>query len=200
MEVKFYKILSNFLFFYILLNGFLFSQQDISEELSGFRGTAWGSSMDKVKSVETAVYMQSFHGFGIDALSYKGNIAGLDARIDYSFKDGKLFEGTYSIYPGDSFKAEFNKLKKYLIDDYGRPIYRAGPSIDMDTVWIKVTDYGEFKGPELYWKFNNGFIGLIASKFDEDITITILYTNSKSIEEYGKNKQISTDTFNSSDH
>ena len=168
--------------------------------MSGFRGIEWGSSLDKVKSLETSTYMQSFHGFGIDALSYEGDIAGLDARIDYSFKDGELFEGTYSIYPGDLFKAEFNKLKKYLIDNYGRPNYKAGRSIDMDSVWIKVTDYGEFKGPELYWKFKNGFIALIASKFDEDITITVLYTNSKSIEEYGKDKLISTDTFNSNDH
>ncbi len=196
MEVKFYKILSNFFFFYITFNGFLFPQQETPKVLSGFRGIEWGSSMDKIKSAEPAPYMQSFHGFGIDALSYKGNIAGLDARIDYSFKVGKLFEGTYSIYPGDSFKPEFNKLKKYLIDNYGRPNYKAGLSIDIDSVWIKVTDYGEFKGPELYWKFKNGFIGLIASKFDNDITITVLYTNSQSIEEYGKDKQISTDTFN----
>ena len=169
------KCLSFFIFLNIFLSkDFLYGQTKIFSELTGFRGVPWGSKMDKVKATETESYMQLFHGFGIDALSYKGYIAGLTARIDYSFKDGKLFEGTYIINSSDDYKIDFNKLKGFLIGKYGKPDLRAGLSIESDSIWIKVTDYGKFRGPELYWKFNNGFIGLIASKFEDDITLTVL--------------------------
>jgi hypothetical protein len=174
---------------------FLFSQTEEKGELNGFRNAVWGSSFKEVKAAETEEYLQSFHGFGVDALSYKGNIAGLLARIDYSFKDGKLFEGTYSINPEQYFKIDFGKLKNYLTDKYGKPDFRAGPLVNSDSVWIKITDYGKFKGPELYWKFTNGFVGLIASKFEIEITLTILYSNNKSIENFSKDELISTDNF-----
>ncbi len=190
------KRLSFFIFLNIfLMNGFLYSQIKIYNDLPGFRGVAWGSKIDKVKATETESYMQFFHGFGIDALSYKGYIAGLTARIDYSFKDGKLFEGTYSITPDEEFKIDFNKLKSFLINKYGKPDLRAGLSIESDSLWIQVTDYGKFRGPELYWKFKNGFIGLIASKFEEDVTLTVLYSSEKSIENYGKDRLISTEDY-----
>jgi hypothetical protein len=170
----------------------IFSQTIISRELKGFRGSDWGSSINKVKEAEKEDYLQSFHGFGIDALSYSGGIAGLNARIDYSFKDNKLFEGTYTINPEDDIKFGFNKLERYLIGEYGKPNFRAGKSINSDSIWINVNDYGKFSGPELFWKFDNGFVGLIASKFENDITITVLYSNDKSIEEYGSDRLIST--------
>ena len=179
----------------LLTDTSLYSQTKIYKELTGFRDVTWGSTIDRVKEVETESYLQSFHGFGIDALSYKGYIDGLNTRIDYSFKDGKLFEGTYSINPGDDFRADFNKLKNYLTGIYDKPDFRAGLPLEQDSVWVKVTDYGKFKGPELYWKFTNGFIGLIASKFEEDITLTILYSCEKSIEDYGKDGLISTDHY-----
>ena len=193
--VIFYKCIFLFPFFNILFTGLLYSQTERFRELQGFRGVAWGSTMNKVKATETERYMQLFHGFGIDALSYKGNVAGLTARIDYSFKENKLIEGTYSINPGNYFKTDFNKLKNFLRDKYGNPDFRVGPFIDSDSVWIKVTDYGQFRGPELYWKFRNGFIALVASKFDEEITLTVLYTNSKSIKDYGKDRLISTEIY-----
>ena len=190
------RCLSFLIFINIFLTeGFLFSQTKIIKDLSGFRGVEWGSKMDKVKATVTESYLQSFHGFGIDALSYRGYIDGLTARIDYSFKDGKLFEGTYIINPGDDFKIDFKKLKSFLSDKYGKADFKAGLSIESDSVWIKVSDYGKFRGPELYWKFNNGFIGLIASKFEDDITISVLYSSEKSIENYGKDRLISTDNY-----
>jgi len=173
----------------------ILSQTVIPGDLKGFRGYNWGNSLDYVKSTETENYLQSFHGFGIDALSYKGKIAGLTARIDYSFKDGKLFEGTYTINPDDEIGNDFNKLKEYLSDEFGKPNFRAGPSINSDSFWIKINDYGKYKGPELFWKFSNGFIGLIAAKFEDDISITVLYSTSNSIEEYGQDRIISTDDY-----
>ncbi len=170
-------------------------QTVIPKELKGFREYNWGISIDYVKSTETENYLQSFHGFGIDALSYRGEIAGLTARIDYSFKDGKLFEGTYTINPEAEIKITFNKLEKYLVDEFEKPNFRAGRSINSDSIWIKINNYGKYKGPELFWKFKNGFIGLIAAKFEDDITITVLYSNDNSIEKYGSDRLISTDEY-----
>jgi len=185
-----------FVFFNILfIDSNILSQTVISGELKGFRGYNWGISLDYVKSTETESYLQSFHGFGIDALSYKGEIAGLTARIDYSFKDRKLFEGTYTINPVNEIRDDFNKLKFFLTDEYGKPNFRAGQSINSDSIWIKINDYGKYKGPELFWKFSNGFIGLIAVKFEDDITITVLYSKGNSIEEYGQDRIISTDEY-----
>ena len=179
----------------LFINSDILSQTVITKELKGFRGYNWGISLDYVKSTETKSYLQSFHGFGIDALSYKGDIAGLTARIDYSFKDGKLFEGTYTINPEDEIKSSFNKLEKYLIDEFGKPNFRSGRLINSDSIWVKVNDYDKYKGPELFWKFSKGFIGLIASKFEDDITITVLYSKNNSIEEYGQDRIISTDDY-----
>jgi hypothetical protein len=173
----------------------VYCQTEERGALSRFRGAVWGSSIEDVKASEAAEYMQSFHGFGLDALSYKGHIAGLQARIDYSFKNGKLFEGAYSINTEEYFKDNFDKLKNFLTDNFGKPDFRAGRAIESDSVWIKVTDYGKFKGPELYWKFTDGFIALIASKFESEITLTVLYSKDKSIESYGKDRLISTDNF-----
>ena len=177
----------------ILADFYTYSQTGILKDLTGFRGIDWGSSLEKVKTTEKESYLQSFHGFGIDALSYSGSIAGLTARIDYSFKNGKLFEGTYIIYPEDEIRDDFKKLENHLIAEYGKPNFRAGESIHSDSIWEKVTPYGKYKGPELFWKFNNGFIGLIASKFENDVTITVLYSNYKSIKDFENDRIISTD-------
>ena len=89
-------------------------------------------------------------------------------------------------------RSAFKILQKTLIGEYGKPSFTVGPLIDSASVWIMVTKYGRYIGPELYWKFNNGFIALIASKFEDDVTITILYANNKSINEYNKEREIPT--------
>ena len=57
-----------------------------------------------------------------------------------------------------------------------------------------VTKYGKYRGPELYWRFSNGFIALIASRFEDKITLTILYTK-ESIESYNKDREIPVELF-----
>ena len=188
------KILSLLLFF-IVEERTLTCQTGSTKELSGFRNIPWGSSINEVKAKETESYLQSLKGFGIYALSYKSRIAGLKTRIDYTFKKGKLIEGSYSFQPVEYFKQDFNKLKDFLIAEYDEPDLKAGPLIESDSVWIKVTKYGRYKGPELYWLFSNGFIALVASKFEDEITLTILYTNDKSIEEYNKDREVSVESF-----
>ena len=182
------------LFFFIVEEKTLTCQTDSSKELTGFRNVPWGSSIEEVKSKETESYLQTFEGFGVYALSYRSKIAGLTTRIDYTFKNGKLIEGSYTFEPSKFFKNDFNKLKDFLITEYNKPDFKAGPSIESDSVWIMVTKYGKYRGPELYWRFNNGFIALVASRFEDKITLTILYTN-ESIQEYNKDREISVKSF-----
>ncbi len=184
-----------FLFLFIAEEKLLFGQTEPSGELNGFRNAPWGSTIKDVKAGETENYLQSFEGFGIYVLSYQSRIAGLETRIDYTFKAGKLVEGSYSIEPAGYFKSDFNKLKNFLIADYGMPDFKAGPLIETDSVWIKITEYGSFKGPELYWQFDNGFVALVASKFEDEITLIVLFSNNKSIEEYNKDREIAVENF-----
>ncbi len=179
--------------FLILLISHTLPAQDKSSaiKLDGFRNVAWGASVDEVKAAEKAEYMQHFSGFGIEAVSYKGCFAGFDVRIDYSFKNNKLVEGCYSLSPDDSFKPDYITLRNYLSERYGKPEISAGPPITSDSVWIKESNYGRFSGPETYWHFANGFIGLHASRFKERIRITVLFVSGMTIEQYNKNNAVS---------
>ncbi len=163
-----------------------FSQNKSNKErlLKSFRGIEWGISKTQVRSIVKEYYLQSYSGFGIEALCYKGSIAGIDSRIDFNFKDDKLVDGLYSINPNSSFKTVFKKLEEYLINEYGKPDFKVGPDIDSSSVWIKENDYGRYRGPELYWSFKNGFVGLHASRFKDDITINVLYVEGKTVEEF----------------
>ena len=177
----------------LIQNNLIYAQTDSLKELTGFRNSKWGSAVNEVKSSEKEYYLQSFSGFGVYALSYTSRFAGFRTRIDYTFKKGKLVEGTYSFNPSGDIRSDFKKLQKTLISKYGKPSFEVGPLIDSAFVWIQLTKYGRYKGPELYWKFSNGFIALVASKFENDITFTILFSNSKSIEEYNRDREVSTE-------
>ncbi len=152
--------------------------------LPKFRNVKWDSSLNDVEEKETAHYLQTFSGFGIEALSYEGNIAGLDARIDYTFKNKKLTEGSYSIISNNTFREDFLILLSFLENRYGRPGYSSGPFYTSDSVWIKISDFGMYMGPSFYWVFKNGFIGLISEKFKEEITLTILFAYDLTVDEY----------------
>jgi len=169
-----------------------FSQNKLSKErlLKDFRGIEWGTPKNKVKSIVKDYYLQEYSGFGIEALCYKGKIAGLEARIDYNFKNNKLVDGLYSINPNSSFHKDFITLRDFLIKEYGKPEIKIGPDIDSSAVWKKENNYGRFRGPELYWSFKNGFIGLHASKFKDDITINVLYVEGKTVEEFYKESMV----------
>ncbi len=154
--------------------------------LKDFRGIEWGASKIQVKSMVSDYYLQEFSGFGVEALCYKGTIAGFSARIDYNFNNDKLVDGLYSIESGPSFREDFISLKNYLINEYGKPDFKVATDTDSSSVWIKENNYGKYRGPEFYWSFNNGFVGLHAAKFKNDITITVLYVQGKTVEEFNR--------------
>ncbi len=161
-----------------------FTLPDSIRTLPEFRRIKWNTSLNEVKEKETAYYLQTFHGFGIEALSYKGKIAGLDARIDYDFKNKKFTEGSYRVISDDNFKEDYSTLFNFLVNLYGKPGRRSGFLYTSDSVWIKTNDYGIYAGPSLYWEFKDGFIGLISQKYKEEITLIVLYAYNVTIEEY----------------
>jgi hypothetical protein len=159
--------------------------QTISDSLYSFRGTYFGAKAQQVEANETAKYMQDFNGLNIHALSYKGEFAEIDVRIDYVFREGILVEGSYNIADSDNLIDDFKRFFEALKNDFGSPTFYSNGLIDNDNIWIKASDYGAYKGPELYWQFKNGFIALIASKFKNEETLTTIYTINKNISEYG---------------
>lgn len=163
--------------------------------LPEFRSIKWGSSLKNVQEQETAHYLQTFSGFDIEALTYKGNIAGLDARIDYTFRKEKLSEGSYTVISKDNFREDLLKLLSFLGENYGKPGYGSGPLYTSDSVWIKLNDYGKYIGPAFYWEFRDGFIGLISQKFKEEVTLTILFVSDLTIEEYNSNNFVDLKNF-----
>lgn len=172
------------LFLPIFASGLQASQPDSLISLVEFRGIKWNSSIEDVRQQETSNYLQKFKGFGIEAISFTSEIDGLDVRIDYTFKHNKLVEGSYTIKSGKNYKDDFISLLKFVIRKYGNPKYRAGPLYNSGDFWVRENNYGMFRGPSLYWKFQNGFIALLSEKQDENITITILFVDGKTIEEY----------------
>jgi len=155
--------------------------------LEGFRGIIWESPSEEVRLKEKTKFMQRSEGWGISTISYSGEIADFPARIDYSFKDNKLIEGSYSIKHRDiylDFHQCFDRIKNFLSNVFGSPNYKVANDFDTDSIWIKVNPYGLFKGPQYFWQFLNGFICIHSSKFAEEITITVLYVFDTKIDEY----------------
>jgi hypothetical protein len=173
-----------------------FSPADTSVTIPEFRNIQWGTSQENVRKQESAYYLQTFMGFGLVTLSFRDKLAGLETRVDYTFKNGNFTEGAYIIKSGDSFKNDFIKLLDYLTDQYGRPEYRSGPQFTSDSIWVKKDNNRSLSGPAFYWNYKNGFIGMISSKFEEDITITILYAYGTSIENYVENNGVELNKFN----
>ncbi|MAT38870.1 MAG: hypothetical protein CL946_04625 [Ectothiorhodospiraceae bacterium] len=86
-----------------------------------FRKTHWGMSKEEVKKNETA----EFVGETDDALIYKEKIGGLDSKLVYMFKEGKLrnsaykFENEYSEV--EDYINDYEKLKDAYTKKYGEP-------------------------------------------------------------------------------
>ncbi len=171
------------------------SLPDSTSPMPQFRNIPWGSSIENVKEIESSFYLQKFIGFGVETLSYKDNLAGINSRVDYTFKNNKLTEGAYIIKPDESFKSDLLYILKYLSDEFGKPGFRSGPLYIADKIWVKENDYGSYSGPSYYWIFSDGFIALISQKFEDDITISVLFAHGSSIGRYAENNGVKLDQF-----
>jgi hypothetical protein len=166
----------------VLFPQIIFCQLD--NELTGFRNSPFGSSPAEVKSTETAPSLQSFSGWGIYALSYTGRFAGMNSRIDYTFVEDKLIEGSYILEPGDDYVDVFCLCRDKISEEFGNPHSWAISEISNDYIWHKKNDFGLYDGPQLFWIFAKGFIALHSSKFKDKITITVLFSGRKGIGDY----------------
>lgn len=178
------KTLKIFLLF-IFITSLSLPQNVKEKRLPLFRDFEWKTNPETVKDKETSRYLQTFSGFGVYALSYRGEFLGISSRIDFSFKDSLLVEGSYILRSDLSYKNDFIKIRDYFSKQYGKPKYWAIRKINDAPLWIKETDLGTFRGPELFWEFDDGFIAIQSSKYIEDITITVLYVYDKKINDYG---------------
>ena len=179
------KHLRNVILFVIICESHLFSQNfSQADSIPKFRGFDWAESIDNVKSREFTNYMQTYIGFGVYILSYHGEIVDYEARIDFVFEGEVLVEGQY-ILEVDSYTETYEKIKNYYFNKLGTPNYWASSHPNAKIDWTG-DESGMCRGPEIYWEYCNGFIGIIAEKYMEEITITILYAYQKTIEEYGK--------------
>lgn len=173
----------------LILLGSKFYPQDFSglDSIPKFRGFDWGESLKNIESNELSDYKQTFIGFGVKTLSYSGKIAELDADIDYVFENNVLTEGMYIIKVEISlFDEIIEKIKNYHFEKLDIPHYWSSSHPNSKIDWSKVEENGICRGPEIYWEYCDGFIGIIAENFKDDITITILYVKGKSINDYGK--------------
>ncbi|MFC2133588.1 hypothetical protein ACFLR4_04790 [Bacteroidota bacterium] len=160
-------------------------QNSIINQLTDFRGFNWGSSIENVRRNEDAFFTQSFEGFGKYVLSFNGEYFERRASINYTFVMDSLKQGSYVFEMDlDEFVEEFKDIQLRLKQLYGSPRFRSGPLITSDSLWIPVTLYNTFRGPQLYWKFDNGFIGIISERDEDEVSITVLFVGNRSIEEY----------------
>ena len=160
--------------------------QDAStlDSIPSFRGYNWGTNIEKVRSTELADYMQTYIGFGSYVISYKTRLIGFEARMDYVFEDSILTEASYEL-EGINFETVFQDIKKYYYNILGLPNYWASSHPDLSINWNE-EENGICRGPEIYWEYCDGFIGIVAEQYKESISITILYVKGKSINNYGK--------------
>lgn len=175
------KLFVFFLFAFFL--NYLPAQQ--KSKLPQFRNFEWETAPEIIRKNESARFLQTFDGFGVYAISFRGDFIGLNARIDFTFKDKKLVEGSYQIQSDLSYEEDFIKIKNHLSNLYGKPKFWAIRKFDSDYPWVKETDLGTYRGPELFWEFENGFIAIHSSRFIDEITIKVLYVYNQKIGEYG---------------
>jgi hypothetical protein len=189
-------------FFLLLIfcQSFLFPQKD-QDSILGFREINWGVSAGYVKQMEQAQYMQESKGMGFSVLSFMGDIAGLPARIDYTFRNDSLTEASYSIQKVDSFSQKMSTVKNFLAGLYGKPVYANINALDTDSLWTVENPGILYNGPQYFWEFANGFICQYSSKFipssgKEEKTITVLYVPFTKISEYSESRLIPLDDLN----
>lgn len=86
-----------------------------------FRNMEWGTSIEEVKSLETAELVNEGEGM----LMYKATVGGLDTIIGYAFTEDQLWKGMYLFQEEHSnnnlFLDDFEKIKNILEKKYGTP-------------------------------------------------------------------------------
>jgi hypothetical protein len=90
-----------------------------------FRNAYWGMSRDQVKASEPNPPGSD----NAQAITYRGEFEGRPAIVVYLFEDGKLVRAGYlmteSYDTPEAYVENFNSLRDYYTQAYGRPSYDA---------------------------------------------------------------------------
>ena len=114
-------VMSKIFLLSVIVTSSLISQKSSEFQLLPlFRGYDWGETIENVKAKELSKYLQTMIGFGEEIISYNGSVAGLDARVDYVFRNGILVEGLYQITV-KSFERRISDNKRTLYKKIGLP-------------------------------------------------------------------------------
>lgn len=170
----------------LFLVGNLYSQEPTQlDSIPKFRSIDWGESVESVRNLELSEYDQAYIGFGVYILTFHDKHLGYESKIDYVFEEDELVEAFYTI-EAETFEETYNIIKENYINKFGRPNYwsSAHPDASIKRVFESEEEY--CRGPEIYWEFCNGFLGIISERYKQSITITILFVHNKTIDEYGK--------------
>lgn len=118
---------------------------------AGFRGFPWGTSLTDIKSSEDS----SLQDENDNALCYRGEVAGIECDIFYSFTDNQLTSAFYLITESASRHADyFFELKDLMDEVYG--------VVDTDYRWESETDHKVYK-PNYNLAIATGRLTLIAN-------------------------------------
>lgn len=95
------------------------------DERFDFRNTHWGMSQEKVKASEATPPGD----VRPEVITYSGEFEGRPAIVGYLFDDGKLVRAGYlmteSYDTPEAYVENFNSLRDYYTQAYGRPSYDA---------------------------------------------------------------------------
>jgi hypothetical protein len=100
-------------------------QESQGSALEGFRGSAWGITMDAAKLAEKAEFIkeQTGEASGLKIFLYKGTAAGIDCFIGYYFAGGFLVEGRFVLLTNhhnkNLFIDDFKSIDASLVEKYG---------------------------------------------------------------------------------
>ena len=93
----------------------------INDEEFNFRKTTWGMSRDRVRTSESGTPT----GDNPEVITYKGEYGGIPSVIGYLFEGEKLVRAGYLMQntyeDPDSYVSDYEKVKGYLIKEYGAP-------------------------------------------------------------------------------
>ncbi|MFC2149162.1 hypothetical protein ACFLQ8_00500 [Candidatus Auribacterota bacterium] len=116
------KLITILLIILLLPAGPLFCEEEKKEHEFDFQKTVWGMSIEEVPKTEKELILKGDK----NVQYYYAKIAGLDCLAFYSFTYGELVAGEYQVLEPFSKEEQciesYQKLKKYLIDEYETPI------------------------------------------------------------------------------
>lgn len=114
-----------------------------------FRNTDWGMNIAQVKKTENCKfeYVDTLNKRAFAYLGGRATISGVDCGFNYTFVDNKLVRGRYTdtekYRNPNKYIDDYYKLKKYLINKYGKPI----PPRRSEMVWRNE----RYKDNREYW-------------------------------------------------